>query len=44
MVKSSPFFFAISEEELLSDLKDVGIQDPTILNLNGVLIGRAIVP
>ena len=44
MVKSSPFFFAISEEELLSDLKEVGIQDPTILNLNGVLIGRAIVP
>ncbi len=43
IIKKSPFFFSISEQELQLDLQEVGIQDSTILNLNGVLVVRATV-
>ncbi|MFX0120355.1 MAG: hypothetical protein ACFFB2_09745 [Promethearchaeota archaeon] len=43
-INNNPFFFSISEEELLSDLKEEGLQKINIWNIKGVLIVSAKVP
>ena len=43
-VNQNPFFFTISENKLRDDFTEVGIKDPNITNINGILVAWVIVP